>query len=130
MRELTAADLEFWLHGSRWFGMTMYPGYGGAPYHSPIHLEGFQLHDDDTFCLDFFNLAYAAGVKNFSLDLEVVRGTESYQFCIANEKPDRAYVFVPLTLKWFETYYPTYANRSLFDAEGNPNSDRIMALGG
>lgn len=122
-------DFEFWLEGSRWFGMTMYPGYGGGPYHSPIQLTGFQLLDDRIFGLDFLNLAYAQGVQNFCVEFEVLRGTADYQACVAADQPDRTYVFVPLTRKWMNTYFPQYAHQDLFDRNGLPIGQAFLSLG-
>ncbi|MFC0588295.1 hypothetical protein ACFFF7_02600 [Novosphingobium aquiterrae] len=123
-------ELDFWLERSRWFGMTMYPGYDGGPYHSPIQRTGFQLLDDRIFCLDFINLAYAHGVQEFSVDFEVLRGTMEYQICIAAKQLDRAYVFVPLTASWIATYFSEHAHQRLFDEQGVPICEALLRLRG
>lgn len=126
MNELTPVHLDFWLQSSRWFGMSMYPGYGGVPYHSPIHMEGFSLLDDKTFCLDFVNLAYAQGVQNFSVEFEVARGAAGYQVCFAKEHSDRTYIFVPLTRKWMETFFTGIDSTRMFDDGGAPVDREIF----
>lgn len=136
MSTLEGMHIDFWLEGSLWFGMTMYPGYGGKTYHSPIHLEGFQLLDDDWFCLDFLNLGYAQGIQNFSIEFEIVRGTAEYQVCFARQQADRTYIFVPLTSDWKRAHTPHFANQIEFDANGvpiprkaSPEIQRCCAIG-
>lgn len=121
-------DTEFWLEGSRWFGMTMYPGYGDGPYYSPITLTGFQLIDDCIFDLDFLNLAYAQGVQEFSIEFETVRETAEYQLCLPIGQSDRTYIFEPLTARWMQAHFPQFETRGLFDAAGSPISEAILAL--
>lgn len=120
MSMLQPVHLDFWLMSSRWFGMTMYPGYADTTYYSPIHLDGFQLLDDDHFHLDFQNIGYAGGVQNFTVEFELIRGTTEYQLCFAKNHPDRTYVFVPLTRNWIESHTPYFAEQFQFDSEGVP----------
>lgn len=122
-------DFGFWLDGSCWFGMTMYPGYDRTPYHSPIKRTGFQLIDERIFCLDFINLAYAQGAQNFSVKFEAVRGTPDYQLCLPTGQTDRTYIFEPLTARWMQTCFPQFDVRDLFDADGSPNDRAMLALG-
>lgn len=129
MRELTVTDIEFWLESSRWFGMTMLPGYGSTPHHSPIKMTGFQLLDDEKIGVDYLDPCYAQGVQQLSVEFDVLNGTADYQVCVRADQPDRTYIFVPLTLNWMKTYFPQFAADRLFDADGRPIGRAILSLG-
>jgi len=53
--------LRLTLERGTWYGLTMYPGYGDGPYHSPIRVDDIKPQGQRLFKLSFLNLGYAAG---------------------------------------------------------------------
>lgn len=87
----------FALEVGSWYALTMFPGYGDAPYHSPIRVDDIEQLGEQHFRLDFLNLAYAAGVQNFSLEFEIVKAAPEFLACSPLEQADRMYVFAKPT---------------------------------
>lgn len=90
-----------------WYGWTMWPGYGGTPYHSPIRVEAVTPYGlgDRQFELTFFNMGYAAGVQMMTYTLRTLRREETY-ILVALIDSDRSVAIVPLDREWMSIYAP------------------------
>ena len=66
------SSLQFTLVPGCWYGLSMFPGYGDCPYHSPIRVDSIQPLGGRQFELGFFNLCYAAGVQSFRQRLQTL----------------------------------------------------------
>lgn len=115
------------------FGWTMYPGYGGLPYRSPIIVEDVVLRGGRTFDLEFVNVFYAAGVQRMTYRLRTLRRERTFHVAEALEDDgpsDRVVIIEPMTRGWIESLAPhiiTHADR-LFDASQKPNREAFIAL--
>jgi hypothetical protein len=100
-----------------WYGWTMWPGYGGNPYHSPIRVNRVTpLHTTKRKLeLDFFNMGYAAGVQMMTYRLVTLRREQSYLLA-AQEDSDRSVAIVELDPFWIMTHLP----------ELTPKFERLM----
>lgn len=95
----------------------MLPGYTDSPYFSPIFVREITplKSGKNTLKLHFVNAMYAAGVKGFELDIQVLRRMRSY--LIADLKySDRTAIISEINYKWIERFTP-----SLLDREGTRN---------
>lgn len=85
----------------------MYPGYGGDPYRSPIYVLELQPLGSRSFCLDFINIFYAAGVQHMTKRLRTLRRAET--FIVAEESGNalgRVVIVERLTPAWFRHAAP------------------------
>ena len=97
------------LERGKWYGWTMYPGYGDEAYYSPIWVRELAPLGDRQFRLDFFNLAYAAGVQDTSYTLKTLKREATY-LVAAQPDSDRTVIIEPLTKSWFRQHYPLIAD--------------------
>lgn len=111
---------RFTMRTGEWYGLTMYPGYGNEPYHSPIQIHAVTLLGDRTFALVFLNLAYAAGVQKFEVRLRTLRRTKSHQVAEVLDSPDRTYVLVPFSKEWLRAHFPNLRTTQCFGPDGRP----------
>jgi hypothetical protein len=100
------------LERGAWYGWTMWPGYGGNPYHSPIRVNAVTpLHTSKRlFDLYFFNMGYAAGVQMMTYRLVTLRRKQSYMLA-AQEGSDRSVAIVELDPFWIMTHLPALTPR-------------------
>ncbi len=90
-----------------WYGWTMYPGYGGSPYHSPIRVERVTPvgHGSRMFDLHFFNACYAAGVQMMTCRLKTLRREAGY-ILAAQDGSDRSVSIIPLDPMFIMVHIP------------------------
>ena len=64
----------------RWYGWQMLPGYGDAPYFSPVFVKLVepQKNGKGDLKLTFVNAFYGQGVQDFVLTLQVMKHEETY----------------------------------------------------
>ncbi|WP_219894311.1 hypothetical protein [Aquisediminimonas profunda] len=98
------------LQEGSWYGMTMWPGYTGTPYRSPIRILRLIMHEnevpDDLIDMDFYNAAYAHGVRTMDYTFHVLIHQPTYLLATLMENRDRALAIEPLTSDWIQTFFP------------------------
>lgn len=115
------------------YGWTMYPGYGGGPYRSPIiALEVIPL-GGRTLELSFLNVFYAAGVQEMNFRLRTLKRERCFYIAEVIEidgPADRAVVIEPMTPQWIEDLVPSLKGRidSYFSPDGTPYNDAFKRL--
>lgn len=125
-----SSALRFTLERGWWYGLTMYPGYGGEPYHSPIRVDELVPLGQRRFELRFLNLGYAQGVRGFHKVLRTLRRANSHLVAEETEVEDRTYVIMALTRGWMSANLGHIRSKDLFDQDGAPNSSALLALAG
>lgn len=110
---------RFTLERDKWYGMTLYPGYGDLPYHSPIRVKEVRPLKSGAGLLDidFFNAAYAEGVQNFTYSLRILKRAEQYMLA-AIQGGDRAISLVHCDTSWMGEYFPDQLPRLTEYMEG------------
>lgn len=103
----------------KWYGWQMMPGYGDAPYFSPIRVDRVTPLKTGAgrLQLQIWNVFYAEGVQGFDLTMRVLKRERDYLMAEL-EYPQtpglgRACVINEMTLGWLETCTPqviAYAN--------------------
>lgn len=130
MAEPASSALRFTLERDSWYGLTMYPGYGDEPYHSPIRVDGIDPLGQRRFELRFLNLGYAHGVQCFHKVLRTLRRANSHLIAEETEVEDRTYVIMALTPGWMSANLRDVISRHLFDQRGQPIPRAFLALAG
>lgn len=130
LAESASSALRFTLERGSWYGLTMYPGYGGEPYHSPIRIDELVPLGQRRFELRFLNLGYAQGVQGFQKVLRTLRRANSHLVAEETEIEDRTYVIMALTRGWMFANLGNASTEGLFDEGGAPNSSALLALAG
>lgn len=102
----TAAATGLKLRPGTWYGMTMWPGYGDEAYHSPTRIEEMDEIGDELIVINFYNAAYAGGVRDFAYPLLPLVHEPQYLIASLDHQPGRTVAIVPLTPKWLQTYFP------------------------
>jgi hypothetical protein len=120
--------VRFTLTIGEWFGLTMFPGYGDCPYHSPIRVDGIEPLGNRQFKLTFLNLAYASGVQNFEKILRTLRRGSSHLMAEETEVEDRTYVLTKFNSPWVLRHFPDLHGRLQFDATGRPAENTLLRL--
>lgn len=115
------------------FGWTMYPGYGGYPYRSPIIVEDVVPQGGRTFDLGFINIFYAAGVQKMTYRLRTLRRERTFQVAEALEydgSSERVVIIEPMTRAWFEDHAPALVAQldRLFSASDKPDPEAFRVL--
>ena len=121
-------DDRFTLVRGHWYGMSMFPGYGDCPYHSPIRVDGIFPLGNRKFELRFLNLGYAAGVQDFAKELRTLRRCQSHIVADETEVRDRTYLIVHFTPSWLGTHWPATRGGRYFDDAGDPNDEALLRL--
>lgn len=119
---------RFTLERGHWYGLTMFPGYGDTPYHSPIRVDEVQALGNREFVLRFLNLAYAAGVQGFITQLRTLRRAQSHVVAEVTEAADRTYIITNFTPGWLSAHFPHFDANRFFDASGNPDERTLLGL--
>src|SRR5262245_35606339 len=125
------------LNTGRWYGWTMYPGYAGRTYKSPILIRNIAPLESGKQLLriGFFNAFYAAGVREFDKLLHVLKRSERF---IAFEEldgntrqTDRLAVIEELTKDWLRDGWPqiSFAEMSNQDLQAEVGKKVKEALG-
>ncbi|WP_237438393.1 hypothetical protein [Alteraurantiacibacter buctensis] len=121
-------DRVFMVEPSGWYALTMYPGYWDVPYHSPLRVDGIEWLGEQHITLEFLNLAYAAGVRDFRIECAILKAAPDFLACSPVDQSDRLYVFAKLTRAWMTANFPNVATDSLFDEAGRPDERAFLAL--
>ena len=130
MADPASSALRFTLERGSWYGLTMYPGYGDEPYHSPIRIDELVPLGQRRFELRFLNLGYAQGVQNFHKVLRTLRRANSHLVAEETEVEDRTYVIMALTPGWMSANLGNVKIQRLFDQSGQPIPSALLALAG
>lgn len=91
----------------QWYGWTMYPGYLGSPYHSPIRVERVTPVGSRMFDLTFFNMGYAAGVQMMNYRLRKLRREAGYMLA-AQDETHRSVSIIPLDPMFIMVHAPQH----------------------
>ena len=115
------------------YGWTMYPGYGGDPYFSPIMVYEITPLGRRTFELTFLNMFYAAGVQRMTYLLRTLRREENYIIAeeLRNQKTtDRVAILEPLSRRWLRRSNSVNEEmlNTLFKPSGEPVRDAFLGL--
>lgn len=100
-----APGAQLRLEPGRWYGMTMWPGYGDRPYHSPIRIDAFEDLGGE-LSVEFLNAAYAQGVRDFTERLVPLAHQPDYLIARIADQPERTVAIVDISQYWLETYFP------------------------
>lgn len=123
------AEARFTLQRGQWYGLTMFPGYADAPYHSPIRVDAVTPLGNRCFELRFLNLPYAAGVRDFGMRLRTLRRARNHIIAEDTEGGDRTYVVCALTPGWMRQHFANIEPRNpLFDECGRPVGEAFLKL--
>lgn len=118
---------RFTLLPGHWYGLSMYPGYGDCPYHSPILVRSIEPLGERRFELAFWNLGYALGVQDFKKQLKTLRRGLSHLVAEETEVEDRTYVLVHFNAHWMQRYFSQLDPAQFFDAAGRPDDEALLA---
>jgi hypothetical protein len=103
---------RFTLSPNQWYGWTMFPGYAGSPYHSPIRVDRVRPVPNRArmFDLDFFNMGYAAGVQMMTYRLRTLRREAGY-ILAEEEGSDRSVAIIDLDPMFVMVHAPHMTDR-------------------
>jgi hypothetical protein len=102
----------------QWYGWQMLPGYDHpphvVPYFSPIQVIAVtpKKAGNRSMQLKFWNVGYAVGVQDVTVDLRIVKHADDY--LIADlvaprpETSDRAAIISTISFGWLERLYPDW----------------------
>lgn len=115
------------------YGWTMYPGYFGHPYRSPVRIDSIEPLGLRTYKVFFLNMFYAPGVQNMGYTLRTLRREATYinAECIEGTKiTDRTVIVEPLSAQWITDNVPQLSDdlKTLFDFNGKPIFDSFHRL--
>ncbi len=120
--------MPFLIRPKTWYGWQMIPGYHGdynVPYFSPIYVEALTPHKsgNSRLTVTFLNALYAAGVRDFSVSLRVLKRSDHY---IVGEilapgftGSERTAVISRLEPAWLSAHCPSVMSR-LNMTDGGP----------
>lgn len=108
--------------------MSVFPGYGGSSYHSPIRADRVEPRGGRQFELHFLNLGYAAGVQSMGKLLRTLRRAESHIVTIEVHGQQRTIFICPLDLDWMKIYLPHLPAHRYFTDEGEPLGRMLLTL--
>jgi hypothetical protein len=102
------ARMRMTLERGSWYGMTMYPGYIGTAYHSPIRIQAVRplVTGRRMIEIDFRNAAYAAGVQDFTYRLSILKRATEYLLAAIDDGNDRSISIVDIQPDWMTQYFP------------------------
>ena len=108
----------FTLEEERWYAWQMLPGYGEAGhYYSSVRISRVEpmKRGDGTLRLEFYNAAYAAGVRNFDLELRVLLRAQDYMIAAIGEgeaqADTRSAIISPIDVRWLDRHFPDFLDR-------------------
>ena len=132
----------FTLEEDRWYAWQMLPGYGEAGhYYSSIRISRVEpmKRGDGTLRLEFYNAGYAAGVRNFDLELRVLLRAQDYMIAAieggGSQADTRSAVISPIHMDWLDRHFPDFLDRHLpteserQSRDANDFLDRLMETG-
>lgn len=95
-----------------WYGWQMIPGYAGRnlPFFSPIRIEEVTPRKTGRSILGvrFRNVLYAAGVQEFTVDLQIIRHQPNYLVAAlrGNGQHGRTGIISHIEFDWIERFCP------------------------
>ena len=115
------------------YGWTMYPGYFGHPYRSPVLIESIEPLGQRTYKMMFLNMFYAAGVQDMAYTLRTLRRDASFivaEQIEVSELTDRVVIIEPMNVRWITDNVPQLSQelRELFDDDGRPIEKSFLKL--
>lgn len=120
------------LEADQIYGMTMYPGYGGGPYRTPIQILSLKPLGQRTYELFFLNIFYAVGVQGMSYRLRTLKREADYIAAEVGPQDvsDRMVVIERMTKGWIRDNAPELSNQldELFDADERPIAKSFRRL--
>ena len=132
----------FTLEEERWYAWQMLPGYGSlGHYYSSVRISRVEpmKRGDGTLRLEFYNAAYAAGVRDFELELRVLLRAQDYMIAAIEEghsrEDTRSIIISPIEVRWLDRHFPDFLRRhppTEFERQsGDANDflDRLMRTG-
>ena len=132
----------FTLEEKRWYAWQMLPGYGSlGHYYSSVRISQVEpkKRGDDTLRLEFYNAAYAAGVRNFETELRVLLRAQDYMIAAIEEgeahADTRSAIISPINVQWLDRHFPDYLDRhpptesERQSRDANDFLDRLMGPG-
>lgn len=100
--------MPFTFEPGGWYAMTMYPGYGGMPYRSPIEVHAVRPLGYGKFNLDFWNVGYADGVSQMEKHFRTLQRSDHAIVTQEVNAKDRITIFEPLTMAWVSAFAPSF----------------------
>ena len=119
---------RFTLVPGQWFALTMFPGYGDCPYHSPIRVDSIAPIPDRCFEVEYLNLGYAAGVQGMRKRWRTVRRVESHIIAEEASGGERSYVITKFNSSWFVRHFENLNASDFFDSTGEPIERALLGL--
>ena len=115
------------------YGWTMYPGYFGHPYRSPVLIESVEPLGQRTYKMMFLNMFYAAGVQGMGYTLRTLRRDATFivaEEIEGGELTDRVVIIEPMNARWITDNVPQLSQqlRDLFDDYGRPIEESFRKL--
>lgn len=115
------------------YGLTMYPGYLGYAYRSPILVDNVTPHGGRQFELEFVNIFYAAGVQQMAYELRVLRREASYlvaEVMHQDRSSDRTVVIEEMSPDWIKenVHRRIPQAQRMFDEAGRPIRTAFLEL--
>ena len=91
------------LERGQWYLWTMFPGYVGRPYTSPIRIDDVKplKTGRSILRLEFYNAGYAEGVQSFGVEARVMKRVAEY-LCLELDR-DRLAVIMRVS-SWPDVY--------------------------
>ena len=127
------SNLRLTLERGNIYGWTMYPGYSGYPYRSPIRVDSIEPLGQRTYKMMFLNMFYAVGVQHMGYTLRTLRREATYivaEQVETGEATDRIVIIEPMSERWMDEHVPKQINSwdILFDANGAPVAPSFLRL--
>jgi len=102
---------KFTIEPARWYALTMYPGYGNDPYHSPIRVDRVVPLGNGLIELEHLNSGYAEGVQLMKTKYRVHRRGERHMVLDELQVPERTVIIEPLSAPWIIAHAPWFVGR-------------------
>lgn len=101
----------FALHPGTWRSWQMLPGYFGprmTPYCSLVYIQGVTplKTGKGLLKLAFFNALYAEGVRDFHVELRILKRASNYLLADLPDDPERSAVIGHIEFPWLEALCP------------------------
>lgn len=102
----------FALHPGTWRSWQMLPGYFGprmTPYCSPVYIQNVTplKTGKGVLRLAFFNALYAEGVRDFQVELRILKRASNYLLAELPDDPERSAVIGHIEFSWLGAFCPS-----------------------
>lgn len=102
---------KFTIERDRWYGLSMYPGYGDVSYFSPIQVQLVNLLGNKLIEIEYINAGYAEGVQLMKKKYIVHRRSEFHVILNEIHVPERTVILEPLSASWIISRAPWFVGR-------------------